>query len=126
MMDKETEAQLTAIRRQLATLCEEMQFLRKHRNVLSGTPILEFDEVCSLLRQSARSVRRLRETGQLVGFTFGRRRFYAMTEVQSFIARMTSAPKSPKTTNPNQEKDDERESGRVERSPRLLLPDSDR
>lgn len=125
-MDKETEAQLTAIRRQLATLCEEMQFLRKHRNVLSGTPILEFDEVCSLLRQSARSVRRLRETGQLVGFTFGRRRFYAMTEVQSFIARMTSAPKSPKTTNPNQEKDDERESGRVERSPRLLLPDSDR
>jgi hypothetical protein len=36
--------------------------------------------------------------------------FYAMTEVQSFIARMTSAPKSPKTTNPNQEKDDERES----------------
>lgn len=74
-MDKETEAQLTAIRRQLATLCEEMQFLRKHRNVLSGTPILEFDEVCSLLRQSARSVRRLRETGQLVGFTFGRRRF---------------------------------------------------
>ena len=62
-MDKETEAQLTAIRRQLATLCEEMQFLRKHRNVLSGTPILEFDEVCSLLRQSARSVRRLRETG---------------------------------------------------------------
>ena len=43
-MDKETEAQLTAIRRQLATLCEEMQFLRKHRNVLSGTPILEFDE----------------------------------------------------------------------------------
>ena len=125
-MDKETEAQLTAIRRQLATLCEEMQFLRKHRNVLSGTPILEFDEVCSLLRQSARSVRRLRETGQLVGFTFGRRRFYAMTEVQSFIARMTSAPKSPKTTNPNQEKDDERESGRVERSQRLLLPDSDR
>ncbi len=109
-MDKETEAQLTAIRRQLATLCEEMQFLRKHRNVLSGTPILEFDEVCSLLRQSARSVRRLRETGQLVGFTFGRRRFYAMTEVQSFIARMTSAPKSPKTTNPNQEKVDERES----------------
>ena len=87
-----------------------MQFLRKHRNVLSGTPILEFDEVCSLLRQSARSVRRLRETGQLVGFTFGRRRFYAMTEVQSFIARMTSAPKSPKTTNPNQEKVDERES----------------
>lgn len=62
-MDKETEAQLTAIRRQLATLCEDMQFLRKHRNVLSGTPILEFDEVCSLLRQSARSVRRLRETG---------------------------------------------------------------
>ena len=106
-MDKETEAQLTAIRRQLATLCEEMQFLRKHRNVLSGTPILEFDEVCSLLRQSARSVRRL---GQLVGFTFGRRRFYAMTEVQSFIARMTSAPKSPKPTNPNQEKVDERES----------------
>ena len=39
-MDKETEAQLTAIRRQLATLCEDMQFLRKHRNVLSGTPIL--------------------------------------------------------------------------------------
>lgn len=66
--------------------------------------------MCSLLRQSARSVRRLRETGQLVGFTFGRRRFYAMTEVQSFIARMTSAPKPPKTTNPNQEKVDERES----------------
>ena len=66
--------------------------------------------MCSLLRQSARSVRRLRETGQLVGFTFGRRRFYAMTEVQSFIARMTSAPKSPKPTKPNQEKVDERES----------------
>lgn len=106
MMDKETETHLTAIRRQLATLCEEMQFLRKHRNMLMGTPVLEFDEVCSLLRQSERSVRRLRETGQLVGFTFGRRRFYSMTEVQAFIARMESgSAKAVDANTDNTEKD---------------------
>lgn len=90
MTEQERDTLLTEIGRLTKGLYEDYQFLRKHRNMLRGTPILEFDEVCSMLRQSERSVRRLRESGQLVGFTFGRRRFYSLREVEGFIARMES------------------------------------
>lgn len=86
--DKDTARLLTEIHRMVGELREDFLFLKKHRNVLYGTPVLEFDEVCSLLRAGARTVQRLRETGQLTGFTFGRRRLYSLREVQAFIARM--------------------------------------
>lgn len=44
----------------------DFQFLRRHRNVLFGTPILETDEVCAMLHLSVRHVRRLREKKELV------------------------------------------------------------
>lgn len=64
----------------------DVRILRRHHNVLGGTPILEFGEVCQMLKQSERQVRRYRESGQLVGFSFNRRRLYTLTEVEEFIA----------------------------------------
>ena len=40
-----------------------------------------------MLKQSERQVRRLRESGELVGFTIGRRRMYLQSEVDDFIQR---------------------------------------
>lgn len=88
MTEQERDEVLLETRRLIKGLYEDFQFLRKHRNMLHGTPVLEFNEVCSMLRQSERSVRRLRETGQLVGFTYGRRRFYSLREVEAFLNRM--------------------------------------
>lgn len=88
MTEQERDEILLEVRRLIKGIYDDFQFLRKHRNMLLGTPVLEFDEVCSMLRQSERSVRRLRESGQLVGFTYGRRRFYSLREVEAFIACM--------------------------------------
>lgn len=41
-----------------------------------------------MLHISERQVRGLRETGQLVGFVFNRRRMYSLKEVTEFIANM--------------------------------------
>lgn len=67
---------------------EDIVYMKRHRNMLCGTPILEVGEVCDLLRQSERQLRRYGETGQLKGFNFGRRRMYSLAEVNDFIARV--------------------------------------
>lgn len=66
----------------------EIRQMKRHRNMLGGSPILEFNEVCSMLHLSERQVRRLRETGLLMGFSYYRRRMYSLTEVTKFIALM--------------------------------------
>lgn len=66
----------------------DFQFLRRHRNVLFGTPILETDEVCAMLHLSVRHVRRLREKKELVGFNLGRRRMYFLTEVNDYSSKL--------------------------------------
>ena len=67
---------------------EIVHFMKDHRSQLEGDPILDFAEVCQLLRQSERQVRRFREQGLLVGFTIGARRMYLLSEVQEFIRKM--------------------------------------
>lgn len=99
MTEHERDSLLLEIAKVVRGLKEDFLFLRKHRNMLRGNPILEFDEVCSMLRQSERSVRRLRESGQLVGFTYGRRRFYSLREVEQFIARLESGRGHESKTN---------------------------
>ena len=47
-------------------------------------------------QQSERQVRRLRESGELVGFTIGRRRMYLQSEVDEFIERSKKQGKSNK------------------------------
>ena len=51
--------------------------------MLDGDPMLDFSEVCQILHQSERQVRRYREQGRLVGFNFGHRRMYLLSEVYS-------------------------------------------
>ena len=65
--------------------------------MLDGDPMLDFSEVCQILHQSERQVRRYREQGRLVGFNFGHRRMYLLSEVQEFIRiamRIFTAPRS--------------------------------
>ena len=73
-MDKDDKLRLAEIHAMVKTISVDLQFLRRHRNVLFGTPVLEFNEVCSVLHLSARQVQRLRESKELVGFNVGRRR----------------------------------------------------
>lgn len=78
MNDSENSAMILEIRRMVHEILGEIRQMKRHRNMLGGSPILEFDEVCSMLHFSERQVRRLRETGQLVGFVFNRRRMYSL------------------------------------------------
>ena len=95
-MDENMNEQITRILNIVTDILEDVRLLRHRQNVLMGDPMLEFHEVCEKLRQSERQVRRLRETGELVGFTIGRRRMYLQSEVDEFIQRSKKQNKSNK------------------------------
>ncbi|WP_458451906.1 helix-turn-helix domain-containing protein [Alistipes finegoldii] len=87
-MEEQTKEEISKILRLVLEILEEIHYLKEHRSMLEGDPILEFSEVCQMLRQSERQVRRYREQGRLVGFNFGHRRMYLLSEVQEFIRKM--------------------------------------
>ena len=60
---------------------EDVSYMKRHRNMLCGMPVLEVDEVCDLLKMSDRQLRRYRTSGQLVGFRFGRRLLFSSAEI---------------------------------------------
>ena len=86
-MDKDDKLRLAEIHAMVKTISVDLQFLRRHRNVLFGTPVLEFNEVCSV-HLSARQVQRLRERKELVVFNVGRRRLYFQTEIYDYLSRL--------------------------------------
>ena len=88
MDDKDEKTLLVETHALVKELHTTFHYLRRHRSVLFGTPILEFDEVCAVLHLSARQVRRPREREELVGFNIGRRRMYFQTEVNAYIAKL--------------------------------------
>ena len=67
---------------------EDVSYMKRHRNMLCGMPVLEVDEVCDLLKMSDRQLRRYRTAGQLVGFRFGRRLLFSSAEITRFIERI--------------------------------------
>ena len=87
-MEEQTKEEISKILRLVLEILEEIHYLKEHRIMLEGDPMLEFSEVCQMLRQSERQVRRYREQGRLVGFNFGHRRMYLLSEVQEFIRKM--------------------------------------
>ncbi|MBP3529491.1 MAG: helix-turn-helix domain-containing protein [Alistipes sp.] len=87
-MEEQTKEEISKILRLVLEILEEIHYLKEHRSMLEGDPMLEFSEVCQMLRQSERQVRRYREQGRLVGFNFGHRRMYLLSEVQEFIRKM--------------------------------------
>ena len=64
---------------------EDISYMKRHRNMLCGMPILEVAEVCDLLKMSDRQLRRYRTSGQLTGFRFGRRLLFSSAEITQFI-----------------------------------------
>jgi len=86
-MNEKMDEQINRILNIVMEILEDVRTLRTQQNVLMGDPMLEFPEVCERLKQSERQVRRLRESGELVGFTIGRRRMYLQSEVDDFIQR---------------------------------------
>lgn len=98
-MDKDDKLRLAEIHAMVKTISVDLQFLRRHRNVLFGTPVLEFNEVCSVLHLSARQVQRLRERKELVGFNVGRRRLYFQTEIYDYLSRLERKPQTSRTVN---------------------------
>ena len=70
-MENQSADSISRILAIVMEILEEIRSLKEHRSVLEGDPMLEFSEVCQMLRQSERQVRRYREQGRLVGFTFG-------------------------------------------------------
>lgn len=87
-MEEQTKEEISKILRLVLEILEEIHYLKEHRSMLEGDPMLEISEVCQMLRQSERQVRRYREQGRLVGFNFGHRRMYLLSEVQEFIRKM--------------------------------------
>ncbi len=55
---------------------EDVSYMKRHRNMLCGMPVLEVDEVCDLLKMSD------------VGFRFGRRLLFSSAEITRFIERI--------------------------------------
>lgn len=86
-MNDDLNEQITRILHIVTDILENVRTLRNRQSALRGDPLLEFPEVCEMLKQSERQVRRLRESGELVGFTIGRRRMYLQSEVDDFIRR---------------------------------------
>lgn len=76
---------------------EDVSFMKHHRNMLCGMPILEVDEVCDLLKMSDRQLRRYRTSDQLVGFHFGRRLMFSTAEINRFIERVELEHKQKKS-----------------------------
>ena len=95
-MNEKMDEQINRILNIVMEILEDVRTLRTRQNVLMGDPMLEFPEVCERLKQSERQVRRLRESGELVGFTIGRRRMYLQSEVDEFIERSKKQGKSNK------------------------------
>ena len=69
---------------------EDVSYMKRHRNMLCGMPVLEVDEVCDLLKMSDRQLRRYRTAGQLVGFRFRLRR----SPVSSSVSKRTANEKN--------------------------------
>ena len=95
-MNDDLNEQITRILNIVMEILEDVRTLRTRQSALRGDPMLEFPEVCEKLKQSERQVRRLRESGELVGFTIGRRRMYLQSEVDEFIERSKKQGKSNK------------------------------
>ena len=60
-MENQHTDDLSRILRTVEEILEIVHFMKNHRSQLEGDPILDFAEVCQLLRQSERQVRRFRE-----------------------------------------------------------------
>lgn len=67
---------------------EDITYMKRHRNMLCGMPVLEVSEVCDLLKISERQLRRYRTEGLLTGFKFGRRLMFSSSEINHFVERV--------------------------------------
>ena len=76
---------------------EDIAYMKRHRNMLCGTPVLEVSEVCDLLKISDRQLRRYCVSGQLAGFHFGRRLMFSTAEINRFIERVELEHKQKKS-----------------------------
>lgn len=50
--------------------------------------LLDYHDVCEILHISIRGIRRLQQTGEIVGVKLGRRRFYRTSEIQAYIRHL--------------------------------------
>ncbi len=87
-MNEQSTNNITRILELSVEILETVRSLKERRSAYEGEPLLDFSEVCQLLHQSERQVRRYREQGHLVGFTIGHRRMYLLSEVRDFIGKM--------------------------------------
>lgn len=97
-MENRPNEDISRILKLVIEILENVRYLKEHHSLFEGEPILEFSEVCQMLRQSERQVRRYREQGHLVGFNIGRRRMYLLSEVQDFIRIMRRKGKLEQVT----------------------------
>ena len=79
---------------------QRMDLLREDIRKLSDTEdslaskledtVLDYLDVAHVLHISTRQLRRLHNSGELVGFKAGRRRYYFVTEVQAYLRTLQS------------------------------------
>lgn len=68
---------------------QDLREIKSGHNKINGQRILDFAEVCEMLRMGERQVRRYRERGALKGFLLDNRRMYWETEVTEFLKKQS-------------------------------------
>lgn len=68
---------------------QDLREIKSGHNTINGQRILDFGEVCEMLRMGERQVRRYRERGALKGFLLDNRRMYWETEVMEFLKKQS-------------------------------------
>ena len=73
----------------LHVIQQDVRDIKSGHNTIDGQRILEFAEVCDMLRMGERQVRRYRERGALKGFLLDNRRMYWEAEVREFLKKQS-------------------------------------
>ena len=88
ILDNGTMEHLDEILEIVKEIREDITYMKRHRNMLCGMPVLEVSEVCDLLKTSERQLRRYRTEGLLTGFKFGRRLMFSSSEITRFVEQV--------------------------------------
>ncbi len=91
------------IKETCTSIDQKIDLLREDIRKLSsaeGSPTVKFEDavldyldVTQILHISTRQLRRLHNSGELVGFKMGRRRYYCASEVQAYLRTLQSKNK---------------------------------
>ena len=76
---------------------EDVSFMKRHRNMLCGMPILETDKLTRSAITAQLTIAHLQKVAYFVDFHFGRRLMFSTAEINRFIERVEMEHKQKKS-----------------------------